>query len=281
MPVSLGFDDYPGRYPENIRRLGNMRCFHHLTLLTSLLLTMCLVPAALGQSGPKSTNQTEALEPGAVEAEAMNPRMEELPLQKQTSYCIGLEFGSNLVSDDVEIDLDALFSGIQDGFTKANPQLSQEQIMAVMRRFQLELQQKAEKKMAEAAAENLAKGKEFLDANRSKDGVIETPTGLQYRVLEEGDGDSPVDTDTVRCHYEGTLIDGTVFDSSYKRGQPAEFPLRGVISGWTEVVQLMNVGGKIEVYLAPDLAYGASGSPPVIGPNETLIFTIELLGIVR
>lgn len=201
--------------------------------------------------------------------------------QQQSSYCLGLDFGQNLAAEEVEVDIDSLMLGLHDGLTSAAPQLTEEQITAVMGRFQQILQQKAEQKMAEIAAENLAQGTAFLKENLSKDGVVETPTGLQYKVLEEGDGPSPVEMDTVRCHYEGTLIDGTVFDSSYKRGQPAEFPVRAVIGGWVEALQMMSVGDKWEVYLPADLAYGESGSPPVIGPNATLVFTIELLGIVE
>ena len=156
--------------------------------------------------------------------------------KSQSSYCLGLDFGQNLMGEGIEVDIDAIVDGLRDALSGAQPKLNEEQIATVMGRFQQLLQQKAERQMAALAAENLAKGKEYLDANRSKEGVIETPTGLQYKVIEEGDGASPVETDTVRCHYEGTLIDGTVFDSSYKRGQPAEFPVRAVIDGWTEAL---------------------------------------------
>ncbi len=200
---------------------------------------------------------------------------------RQVGYCLGLNIGRQLRSDNIEPDFGGLVAGLRDALTDAEPELSDEQISAVMNRFQNELREKVDNQMAEAAADNLAKGQAFLAENRSKDGIIETPSGLQYRVVEEGKGASPVGSDTVRCHYEGTLIDGTVFDSSYKRGAPAEFPVGGVISGWTEALQMMNVGGKWEVFLPADIAYGARGAGGAIGPNETLIFTIELLDIVE
>ena len=210
-----------------------------------------------------------------------NTQETEDQFSRQVGYCLGLSFGRQLKQDSIEPDFGGLVAGLRDALTNAEPELSDEQISAVMNRFQNQLREKVEKQMAEAAAENLAKGQAFLAENRKKEGIIETPSGLQYRVIEEGDGDSPVGSDTVRCHYEGTLIDGTVFDSSYKRGQPAEFPVGGVISGWTEALQLMNVGGKWEVFLPADIAYGARGAGGAIGPNETLVFTIELIDIVN
>lgn len=199
--------------------------------------------------------------------------------QKQVGYCLGLDYGRRIKADGIEIDFAGFVAGMRDALTDATPELTDEQIVAVMDRFQSELQEKVEGKMADSAADNLAKGQKFLAENRSKEGVIETPTGLQYKVIEAGEGASPVGSDTVRCHYEGTLIDGTVFDSSYKRGEPAEFPVGGVIAGWTEALQQMEVGAKWEVYLPADIAYGARGAGGAIGPNETLIFTIELLEI--
>lgn len=130
------------------------------------------------------------------------------------------------------------------------------------------------------AADNKATGEAFLAENAKKDGITTTDSGLQYRVIEEGTGKTPSASDTVSCHYAGTLIDGTEFDSSYKRGQPAQFPVGGVIAGWTEALQMMKVGGKWEVFLPSEIAYGARGAGGAIGPNETLVFTIELIDIV-
>lgn len=199
---------------------------------------------------------------------------------EKVGYCIGLDLGQRLKSDDAPIDLAAIVAGLRDGLSGAQPQLTDEQITAVMDRFQQVMQKKAESKMAQEAQENLARGEKFLAENRTKEGVQETKSGLQYRVIEEGDGATPGPRDTVRCHYEGTLISGDVFDSSYKRGQPAEFPVGGVIEGWTEALQMMKTGAKWEVFLPAKIAYGLRGAPGAIGPNETLVFTIELLDIV-
>ncbi len=133
--------------------------------------------------------------------------------------------------------------------------------------------------MADIPSENLAKGEAFLKENASADGIQTTDSGLQYRVIEEGDGATPTASDSVQCHYEGNLIGGEIFDSSYKRGQPATFPVGGVIAGWTEALQMMKVGAKWEVFLPPSIAYGPRGAGGAIGPNETLIFQIELLDI--
>ena len=131
----------------------------------------------------------------------------------------------------------------------------------------------------EKAAANLKEGQDFLAANKNKPGVIETPSGLQYEVMTEGTGDKPKDTDKVKCHYHGTLINGTIFDSSVQRGQPATFPLNQVIKGWTEGVQLMSVGSKWRFFIPPHLGYGDRQVGPTIGPNTTLIFEVELLDI--
>lgn len=209
-----------------------------------------------------------------------NQGQSETRFREQLGYCLGLNFGSQLQADNVEVEFAGLVAGLRDALTGAQPQLTEEQIAAVMSRFQQAMQQKAEKQMADIAAENEAKGAAFLAENRSKEGIQETPSGLQYRVIEEGSGESPGPTDVVRCHYEGTLIDGSVFDSSYKRGQPAEFGVNQVIAGWTEALQMMKPGAKWEVFLPSGIAYGPRGAGGAIGPNETLIFTIELLAVV-
>src|SRR3954463_4647476 len=139
--------------------------------------------------------------------------------------------------------------------------------------------EKLMKMNSDKAAANLKAGEDFLEQNKSKEGVVTTPSGLQYEVLEEGTGSKPKATDKVKCHYHGTLIDGTIFDSSVQRGQPATFPLNMVIKGWTEALQLMPVGSKYRLFLHPSLAYGERQTGSVIGPNSTLIFDVELLGI--
>jgi FKBP-type peptidyl-prolyl cis-trans isomerase len=156
--------------------------------------------------------------------------------------------------------------------------MSQTEINIFMAALQKKAQEKAQAAMQVAGAENSKVGQAFLDANKEKDGVKVTDSGLQYKVIMEGDGAKPKATDKVKVHYSGTLIDGKEFDSSYKRDQPAEFMLNQVIKGWTEGVQLMNVGSKYEFYIPSGLAYGPNG-PPSIGPDQTLIFTVELLDI--
>jgi len=199
-----------------------------------------------------------------------------LNTQKQkVSYSIGLDIGNNFKQNAIDIDADKLLLGIKDALSGAKPKLTEEEIRAVMMQFQQD-RQSAQSKVGAA---NLEKGKKFLEANKKKPGVVVLPDGLQYKIITQGKGSKPSATDKVTVNYKGTLIDGTEFDSSYKRGQPASFPVNGVIKGWTEILQLMPVGSKWEVYIPAELAYGERGAGGSIGPNETLIFTIELLSI--
>lgn len=200
---------------------------------------------------------------------------------EKVSYSIGLNMGRSLQQQSVEVDVDQLTQGIRDGLSGAEAKMTDEEIQTVMQAFQQEMMQKAQQQQAEAASKNEAEGAEFLAENKEREGVMVTDSGLQYEVLEEGDGPKPSAEDQVTVHYKGTLIDGTVFDSSYDRGQPATFPLNAVIPGWTEGVQLMNVGSKYKLYIPPQLGYGAQGQGPTIGPNATLIFEVELLEIVE
>ncbi|MEN1681202.1 MAG: FKBP-type peptidyl-prolyl cis-trans isomerase [Planctomycetota bacterium] len=199
------------------------------------------------------------------------------PFEQQLSYCLGLNIGVDMRQNGVPLDLKSFTTGVADALAGAKPRLTDGQRQAILQRFQQQLQQKAQALMAESKQ----RGEAFLAENAKKEGVVTTASGLQYKVIEAGTGETPTARDTVRCHYEGTLIDGKVFDSSYRRGQPAEFPVGGVIAGWTEALQLMKVGAKWEVYLPSEIAYGAGGAGADIGPHETLIFTIELLGIVK
>lgn len=200
--------------------------------------------------------------------------------QKQkVSYGIGFNLGQNLMRDQLDLDPQVLAKGIVDAMTKQKPQMSEEEIRATLIAFQQELRQQQEAKMKKAQAENVAKGKKFLETNAKKEGVKTTKSGLQYKVIKSGKGKTPGPKDSVTTHYRGTLIDGKEFDSSYKRNQPATFPVSGVISGWTEALQLMKEGDKWQLFIPSDLAYGERGSGPDIGPNEVLIFDIELLKV--
>lgn len=200
-------------------------------------------------------------------------------VEQKTSYALGLDVGMSFRRLPVEIDLPSFFAGIEDMITGSRPRLSQEEFEQTMKAFQARLQSKAAEAQKGAGEENLKAGAAFLAKNGMKKGVVTTDSGLQYAVLAEGDGATPKKSDVVTVHYTGTLIDGSVFDSSVERGEPATFPVGGVIPGWTEALQLMKVGAKYKLFIPADLAYGEGGAGGVIGPNSTLIFEVELLGI--
>lgn len=207
----------------------------------------------------------------------MNGQVELKTKQDSLAYAIGLQWGKNLKTDDLMLNTTLIKSGIEDSFKDA-PKLKDEQIQSILTALQQDIQDKRMKKQQEDAATNQKKADEFLAANKTKDGVKTTASGLQYIVLKEGTGTSPKATDKVKVHYEGKLIDGKVFDSSIKRGEPITFPLNGVIPGWTEGLQLMKEGGKYRFFIPPGLAYGAQGSG-AIGPNEVLIFDVDLIAV--
>lgn len=207
-------------------------------------------------------------------------------LTEKVSYMFGLNIGQQFQSQQIELDPDAVAQAIRDVNAGVEPRLSDDEMQAAMNAFQQEyeakisaLQAEEQAKFESVAEDNRRAGEEFLKANAEKEGVVTLDSGLQYKVIEAGNGESPSATDVVTVHYRGTLIDGTVFDSSYDRGQPVSFPLQQVIPGWTEGLQYMKEGGKHELYIPSNLAYGPGGSGPVIGPNETLIFEVELLDI--
>ncbi|MBI3805213.1 MAG: FKBP-type peptidyl-prolyl cis-trans isomerase [Nitrospirae bacterium] len=204
----------------------------------------------------------------------------DLKTQKdKVSYSIGLDIGNKLKGQSIEIDPKFLAQGIQDATSGGKPLLTQEEVQAVMMTFQKEMQAKATEQAKVVGDKNLKEGEAFLAENKKKKGVVTLPSGLQYKIITAGTGKKPKATDTVTTNYKGTLIDGTEFDSSYKRGEPASFPVQGVIPGWTEALQLMPVGSKWQLVVPPALAYGPRGAGPQIGPNATLIFEVELLSI--
>jgi FKBP-type peptidyl-prolyl cis-trans isomerase FklB len=193
----------------------------------------------------------------------------------KASYSIGLNIGANLRHQSVELNNDALLAGLKDGMSGGKPRLSEQQVREAM----MSLQKDMEQKQQAAGEKNNTDGEKFLVANKGKPGVKTTASGLQYKVEKEGKGNSPKPTDTVTVNYRGTLIDGTEFDSSYKRGEPATFPVSGVIKGWTEALQLMKPGAKFQLFIPASLAYGERGAGRDIGPNSTLIFDVELLDV--
>src|SRR6058998_772854 len=190
----------------------------------------------------------------------------------KVSYSIGMQIGFNLGRQKVDVNPDVLAAGIKDAIA-GKPQLTPDQVKDIMAQFEKDMEQK-QKQLGE---KNKTEGTKFLEENKKKAGVKTTASGLQYKVLKEGNGAQPKATDTVTVNYRGTLINGTEFDSSYKRGQPATFPVNGVIKCWTEALQLMKVGSKYQVVVPSNLAYGERSVSPEIGPNATLIFEVELL----
>lgn len=198
-----------------------------------------------------------------------------MTLQEKISYIIGRDMAANLKKQGIEIEAEAFLKGLKEVIAGEPSSLSQQDIQMAMMALQQEMQQKQGAK----GSENQKAGEAFLAENKGKEGVKTLPSGLQYQVLQEGTGKSPAASDKVTTHYHGTLIDGTVFDSSYERGQPATFPVNGVIAGWTEALQLMKEGAKWRLFIPADLAYGAQGAGDVIGPNTTLIFDVELISV--
>lgn len=199
--------------------------------------------------------------------------------QDSISYAIGVDIGKNLGTTGVPLNFDVLYKGMVDFMNQGEAKIDDATCKSLIQQFSTQAQQQQMAKMQEQGAAAIAKGAEFLTANKAKDGIVELPSGLQYKVVREGSGPKPTVSNTVKVHYEGTLLDGTKFDSSYDRGEPIEFSLGQVIRGWQEGLQQMTPGSKYELYIPGGLAYGERGSPPTIGPNETLIFVVELLEV--
>ncbi len=199
--------------------------------------------------------------------------------QDRISYSIGLSIGSNFKQQAIEITLEPVMAGIKDALLNSKPMLTPEEIQTTMEAFRKDMTAKIKQKKESEAGQNQAEGEQFLRENAKKSGIITTASGLQYEIIQPGTGPKPTLTDTVVCHYTGTLLNGTVFDSSYKRNSPASFPVNGVIKGWTEALQLMETGAKWKLYIPSNLAYGARGAGNAIGPGATLVFEIELLEI--
>lgn len=206
--------------------------------------------------------------------------------KEKISYSIGVDIGSTMKRQPFEVDPDLMARGIKDAYSGAKLAVPDNEVRATLMELQKELQAKQmeqmkqqQEEMKKAGEKNKKEGEAFLGANAKKDGVKILKSGLQYKVLKSGSGATPKATDTVETNYRGTLIDGTEFDSSYKRGQSATFPVNGVIAGWTEALQLMKVGDKWQLFVPPALAYGERGAGRDIGPNATLIFEVELLAI--
>ncbi len=195
------------------------------------------------------------------------------------SYGVGFQIGSQMAASPLDIDAVGLMAGMRDALDKLEPRVEHERLQEVAQRVQAEMMEKQQAEQGRIAAANAEAAASFLAENTKKEGVVTLGSGLQYRVMEKGEGKKPAGTDTVEVNYRGTLVDGTEFDSSYKRGESVTFPVGNVIPGWQEALQLMPVGSKWQLFIPPDLAYGSGGQGP-IPPNAALIFEVELMNIV-
>ena len=195
--------------------------------------------------------------------------------KQKFSYTVGHQMGQNLKRQNLEVDPKIVAQGMQDGLGGTKPKMTPDEMQAAVQGYQ----KKEQEKMESVAKKNLEAGQAFLEANKKKEGVVTLPNGLQYKIITEGSGKQPKSSDTVVAHYRGTLTNGEEFDSSYKRNEPATFPVQGVIKGWQEVLPLMKEGAKWQVYIPSELAYGPRGAGNAIGPSEVLIFDIELVSI--
>jgi FKBP-type peptidyl-prolyl cis-trans isomerase len=235
-------------------------------------------PAASSTPTTKSqTGTSTATHHAATTAAAKKPLVLATDKDKQ-SYAIGLNVGKSLHRDDIDVEPKFLLQGVEDAISGGKVLLTDDEIKTVLTQLGMQVRQQQEAKRAALADSNKKEGAAFLAANGTKPGVVTLPSGLQYKILTAGTGPKPTAGDSVVCNYKGTLLDGTEFDSSYKRGQPATFPVTGVIKGWTEALQLMPVGSKWQLFIPADLAYGERGREP-IGPNAVLVFDLELLSI--
>jgi len=247
--------------------------------------------AALGMAATAAGQATDAAvgDASPIPPPATDPRPGagaiETP-EGTLGYALGLRIGGRIAADfkaqEARIDPAALARGLADGVLGAKPAIDEQRLARALEAFEAAMREREKefgRRMAEAAKVNAAKAAEFLKANAAKKGVVTLPSGLQYEVLKEGTGPRPAATDTVSTHYRGTHLDGSEFDGTEPGGEPATFPVRGVVPGWQEALPLMKVGSKWKLYIPPELGYGAEGSPPVIGPNEVLVFELELVRI--
>jgi FKBP-type peptidyl-prolyl cis-trans isomerase FklB len=256
-----------------------------------VLVAASFLPSSIAQQtqtppAPKTPPPTAPAKPsqGTAPTPARKPATKSQPFalktqKDKTSYAMGMNMGTGLRKQAIDIDPAIVARGLRDSFTNGKTLLSEEEERTLLTQLQNEMRKKQQELAQVAGEANKKQGIAFLEANKTKEGVVTLPSGLQYKVLQAGNGPKPAATDTVVCNYRGTLLDNTEFDSSYKRGQPATFPVSGVIKGWTEALQLMPVGSKWQLFIPADLAYGDRGAGGQIGPGSTLIFEVELLSI--
>jgi FKBP-type peptidyl-prolyl cis-trans isomerase FklB len=256
-----------------------------LIAVSSVAAQQASVPSATHSSSPAAKSQTTTTKTGsaaksataAKSTSATKPVTLDTDKQKQ-SYAIGMSMAKGLQRQPLDLDPALVAQGLKDSFA-GKTLLTDEQAQATLTALQTDMRGKMEAKMKEAGDKNKQEGQAFLAANKTKEGVVTLPSGLQYKIVKQGTGPKPSAADTVICNYRGTLINGTEFDSSEKHGGPATFPVGRVIKGWTEALQLMPVGSKWQLFVPADLAYGERGPSPEIGPNSTLVFDVELVSI--
>ena len=246
-------------------------------------------PAAKTESAPAKAQPAAPAKPkapatktGATKAPAAGAALLKTKKDK-FSYALGMNVGTNLGTSlrkqSVEFDPNLVAQGLRTSLANGKTLMTQDEAQALLKEVQTDMMKKQQEKMQAAGEANKKEGEAFLAANKGKEGVVTLPSGLQYKILKAGNGPKPAATDSVVCNYRGTLLNGTEFDSSYKRGQPATFPVNGVIKGWTEALQLMPVGSKWQLFIPSSLAYAERGAGADIGPDATLIFEVELMSI--
>lgn len=240
-------------------------------LITGPALLLAGVSACWAQGTLPQTQPGQA--PGAAPA-----AVDDATYRQQLSYMLGQNVGRDLKKNEIQCDMQSFMAGVSDALSGAQPKWTAAQMAACQSRFETEMRQKMMARMQSAAERNTKDEAAFLAQNAQAEGVQSMPSGLQFKVLKQGNGATPGLTDSVQCHYRGTLLDGTEFDSSYG-GEPARFPVNGVIPGWTEALQRMKVGDKWQLFVPAKMAYGANPPGPPIEPNSMLVFEVELLGV--
>ena len=258
---------------------GDMKIVFASTVIV-LTATILLSGSMRAQQTPAAKTATApATKPHRALAARTAPPLALATQKDKFSYALGMNLGTNLHKQSVPVDPNVLLRGLKDALAGGKTALTEDQARATLMEVQNEMHQKQEEQMKIAGEAGKKEGEAFLAANKGKEGVVTLPSGLQYKILSQGAGPKPTASDSVVCNYRGTLINGTEFDSSYKRGEPATFPVGGVIKGWTEALQLMPVGSKWQLFVPSNLAYGERSPAPEIGPNSTLIFEVELISI--
>ncbi len=257
---------------------------NRMMIATLLAAGTLLAGTVVAQQTPAKATPAGTAKPAGSAAKTAASAPLTLTTEKQkVSYAIGADIGEGIAKslerNDIQVDSTILIRAFKDAFNGGKLQMTDDEIKTVLTQVQKDARTKQEAKAKTVADDNKKEGEAFLAANKSKEGVVTLPDGLQYKVIKQGDGPKPTASDSVECNYRGTLISGKEFDSSYKRGQPATFGVGQVIKGWTEILQLMPVGSKYQVFVPSDLAYGPRAPGADIGPNSTLIFEVELLSI--